>query len=67
MANPVGALLHSSEPIDPELWEWLSDKIDHILGIPPGVLVLILGAFFVLFPIVVLVLVWRKRRALEHD
>jgi len=30
-------------------------------------MVLILGAFIVLFPVVVLVMVWRKRRALERD
>lgn len=67
MANPLGPLLHHSEAIDPDLWEALSAKIDHVLGVSPGVMVLILGAFIVLFPVVVLVTVWRKRRALEHD
>jgi len=45
MAGPIGTpfgaprvpLLHHSEPIDPTLWEWLSAKIDHVLGISPGV------------------------------
>jgi hypothetical protein len=45
----------------------LSAKIDHVLGVSPGVMVLILGAFIVLFPVVVLVMVWQKRRALERD
>jgi hypothetical protein len=67
MANPLGPLLHHSEAIDPDLWEALSAKIDHVLGVSPGVMVLILGAFIVLFPVVVLVMVWRKRRALERD
>jgi hypothetical protein len=67
MANPLGPLLHHSEAIDPDLWEALSAKIDHVLGVSPGVMVLILGAFIVLFPVVVLVMVWQKRRALERD
>jgi hypothetical protein len=61
MANPVGPLLHHSEPIDPDLWESLSTKIDHVLGFSPGVMVMLLGAFIVLFPVVVMLLVWRKR------
>jgi hypothetical protein len=62
MANPVGTLLHHSEPIDPTLWEWLSAKIDHVLGVSPGVMVFVLGALIVLFPMVVLVMAWRKQR-----
>jgi hypothetical protein len=61
MANPVGTLLHHSEPIDPTLWAWLSTKINHVLGLSPGVMVLILGAAIVLFPVVLIVLVWRRR------
>ena len=61
MANPVGTLLHHSEPIDPDLWEWLSAKIDHVLGVSPGVIVFVLGALIVLFPIVIMVLVIRRR------
>lgn len=63
--TPMGTLLHHSEPIDPTLWEWLSAKIDHVLGLSPGVMVLILGAFIVLFPIVVIVVAVRRRRSLE--
>jgi hypothetical protein len=62
MANPVGPLLHHSEPIDPELWEWLSAEIEHVVGVSPGVMLLVLGAVIVLFPIVVMFLVWRRRR-----
>lgn len=63
MARLPGTLAHHSEPIDPTLWEWLSAKIDHVLGISSGSMVLLLGAVIVLFPVVVMVLVWRKRRA----
>ncbi len=73
MAGPLGALfgippiplLHTSEPIDPTLWAWLSAKIDHIFGLSPGAIVLILGAFIVLFPITVMVVAVRRRRSLE--
>ncbi len=62
--TPLGPLLHHSEPIDPTLWEWLSAKIDHVLGLSPGVMVLILGTLIVLFPIVVMVVALRRRRGL---
>lgn len=63
--TPLGPLLHHSEPIDPTLWEWLSAKIDHVLGLSPGVMVLILGTLIVLFPIVVMVVAVRRRRGLR--
>ncbi|MCH7984296.1 MAG: hypothetical protein J4O01_10190 [Chloroflexi bacterium] len=63
--TPLGPLLHHSEPIDPTLWEWLSAKIDHVLGLSPGVMVLILGTLIVLFPIVVMVVALRRRRGLR--
>tara|TARA_Y100001934_G_scaffold216822_1_gene257289 strand:- start:5505 stop:5687 length:183 start_codon:yes stop_codon:yes gene_type:complete len=54
-------LAHHSEPIDPTLWEWLSAKIDHVLGVSPNVMVLLLGAVIVLFPIVLIAVVRRRR------
>lgn len=59
LSLPLG---HHSEPIDPDLWEWLSDKMNHVLGIDSGAMVLLLGAVIVLFPVAVMVLVWRRRR-----
>ena len=75
MAGPIGTpfgalrvpLLHHSEPIDPTLWEWLSTKIDHVLGISPGVMVFILGSGIVLFPVIVMVMVWRRQRTAGDD
>ncbi|NQW20722.1 MAG: hypothetical protein HQ477_08370 [Chloroflexi bacterium] len=55
-------LAHHSEPIDPALWEWLRVKIDHVLGLSPGVLMILLGTVIVLFPVIVMALLWRKRR-----
>ncbi|MBN4064803.1 hypothetical protein JYU04_03605 [Dehalococcoides mccartyi] len=57
-----GIVAHHSEPIDPTLWEWLSAKIDHVLGISSGTMVIVLGAVIVLFPVVVMVMVWRRGR-----
>ncbi len=62
MARLPLPIAHHSEPIDPTLWEWLSTKMDHVLGLSSGVLVLLFGALIVLFPVVVMVLVWRRRR-----
>ena len=64
--TPLGPLLHVSEPIDPTLWAWLSDKIDHVLGLSPGVMILILGVLIVLFPVVVMVAAVRRRRKMER-
>ena len=67
MAGPLGSgtfvppLLHVSDAIDPTLWAWLSDKIDHVLGVSPGVFVAIVGTLVVVFPIVVMVLGIRRR------
>jgi hypothetical protein len=60
----TGILAHHSEPIDPTLWEWLSTKIDHVLGISPGAMVIILGGLIVLFPIIA-VAAFIKRRDVE--
>jgi len=62
MQRLPGTLLHHSEPIDPDLWEWLSAKIDHVLGLSPGMMVVLLGALIVLFPVAIVVMVWRKQR-----
>jgi len=63
---PPGTLLHHSEPIDPTLWEWLSVKIDHVLGLSPIVMILTLGALMVVFPIVLMVVAARRRRGMER-
>jgi hypothetical protein len=70
MAVPLGVpavpLLHVSGPIDPTLWAWLSDKIDHVLGVSPGIFLAIVGTLIVAFPIVVMVVAVRRRRELGH-
>lgn len=58
----MGPVLHVSEPIDPTLWAWLSDKIDHTLGVSPGVVIAIIAVFVVVFPVVVMVQAVRRRQ-----
>jgi len=36
-----------------------------VLGISPGVMVMVLGAFIVLFPIIVMIVAARRRRGME--
>ena len=67
LGTPLGPLLHHSEPIDPTLWEWLSAKIDHVLGLSPVVIIALLGTFIVLFPIVVMVVAVRKKRRMGDN
>lgn len=64
MPAPSVPLLHSAEPIDPTLWAWLIEKIDHVLGLSPGVVIAFLGALIVSFPIVVVVVAVRRRRGM---
>ena len=58
-------LQHHADPIDPTLADWLRDEIDALLGLEPGIMVLLLGALVVAFPLglAVLVLVQRHRAA----
>ena len=67
MPNPLETVLHHSEPIDPTLWEWLSLKIDDVLGLHSSAMVFILGAVTVLFPVVVMLLVWHRHRITRRD
>ncbi|MDP6961777.1 MAG: hypothetical protein QF595_09750 [Dehalococcoidia bacterium] len=67
MPNPLETVLHHSEPIDPTLWEWLSLKIDDVLGLHSSAMVFILGSVTVLFPVVVMLLVWRRHRITRGD
>ena len=55
-------LLHHSEIVDPTLVEWIVDRIDHVLGLEAGAMVLLLGLAIVLFPTGVLGVMWFQRR-----
>lgn len=53
---------HHAEPVDPVLWDTLSAKINDVLGIPAGMVVFFLGALIVLFPVIVAVGAFLRRR-----
>ncbi|MDA0677003.1 MAG: hypothetical protein O2788_03235 [Chloroflexi bacterium] len=55
-------LAHHTEPVDPQLVDWLRHKIDDVLGLDSTFMVFALGAVIVLFPLGLLALVWIQRR-----
>lgn len=57
-----GLLLHNSEAVDPILIEWIKHKIDEIFGVGAVPIVIVLGALMLVFPIGLMVLVWRRAR-----
>ena len=66
MSSPGRIVAHHSEAVDPTLVEWLRHQIDRMTGLDSDVSVLILGSLIALFPVVLLLLVWRQRRSLEE-
>ncbi|MCH9010321.1 MAG: hypothetical protein IIC21_06840, partial [Chloroflexi bacterium] len=48
----LGIFAHQGEPGDPVLLEWIRHQIDTIFNLGPGVIVLGLGAFVVVLPII---------------
>ncbi len=59
-------LAHHSEAVDRTLVDWIQDKIDEIVGLEASVIVLLLGIVIVLFPLVLIALVWRQKRRAER-
>ena len=55
-------LLHHSEMVDPVLIEWLIDRVNHFLGFEAGLGALILGFLIVLFPLILLIVVFFQKR-----
>ena len=51
---PLGIFAHHSEPGDPILLEWIRHQIDSIFNLGPGAIVLSIGAFVVVLPIVLM-------------
>ena len=51
---PLGIFAHQGEPGDPILLEWIRHQIDAIFSLGPGVIVLGLGAFVVVLPIIII-------------
>ena len=47
-------LAHHQEVADPELLDWLKHRIDTVLGLDPGVIVVAIGCLVVSIPIAIL-------------
>ena len=61
--GPFSYLLHHSEAIDPTLIDWIRHEIDAIVGLDPVTIVAILGVAIVAFPVGLMLMVRRQRRA----
>jgi len=57
------AVAHHGDAVDPELLEWIKDRLDHILGLGPWAMVALAGSIIVALPIgLVLLYVVQKRQ-----
>ena len=56
-----GLLLHLGGSIDPTLIGWIRHEIVSILGVEPSMIVLVLGAVIVAFPVVLMTLARHQR------
>ncbi len=65
MQTATRFLLHHGEAVDPTLIVWIRHKIDDILGVGPGMIVLVLAVLVVAFPVGLVALAVRRRRRLE--
>ncbi len=62
MPHPLTALLHHAEAVDPDLVDRIRHAIDDVTGFDPGVIVLLIGFVIVLFPLLLLTLLFIRRR-----
>ena len=54
---------HQGDAADPELLEWIKDRLDHLLGLGPWAMVALAGSIIVALPIgLVLLYVVQKRQ-----
>ena len=60
----LGAVVaHQGDAADPELLEWIKDRLDHLLGLGPWAVVALAGLIIVSLPIgLVLLYVAQKRQ-----
>ena len=56
---------HHSEAVDPELLEWIKDRLDHILNLGPWTAVAALALIILLIPlsIIIFYLIQQRRQA----
>ena len=57
--------LHHEAPGDPTLLKWVQDRLDHLIGLDAGAMVLIIGLILLAIPVGILVAVALQRRHAE--
>ena len=57
--------LHHEAPGDPTLLKWVQDRLDHLIGLDAGAMVLIIGLILLAIPGGILVAVALQRRHAE--
>ena len=55
MGTLLSILAHHSEPVDPELLEWIIHQIDALVGVGPVAMVVALGLVIVAIPLAIMV------------
>ena len=58
----LSLLAHHSEAADPDLLEWIKDRLDAIFGLGPMVIVIVLGLVMLAIPAAILVVYFTQRR-----
>ena len=62
------ALAHHGESPDPTLLKWIKDVLDHLLGLVPWVVIIVLGLIIVLLPVgLIAFYIWHLRRDGSRD
>ena len=54
--------LHHEAPGDPTLLRWVQERLDHLIGLDAGVMVLIIGLLLLAIPVGILVAYVLQRR-----
>ncbi len=53
---------HHSEAVDPDLMEWIKDRLDHILDLGPWTIVAGLSVLILLIPVSIIAFYLRQQR-----
>ena len=67
MTSALRILLHHTESANPTLVRWIRETIDHMLGLGPQTIVLVLGVAIVVFPLALLWMASRRRKATREQ
>ncbi len=57
--------LHHEAPGDPTLLRWVQDRLDHLIGLEAGAMVVVIGLILLAIPVGILVAFLLQRRHAE--